>query len=222
MFASAKTRGLRLGANPAQWRNHLENELPRRKKLSRGHHAAMPFIDVPSFITSLLGQGGVAAQALKFAILTATRTSEVLNATWNEIDLSAGIWTIPATRMKAGKEHRVPLAARTIEVLYSAKGHNRDQPCFLFPGAKEGKALSNMAMAELLKRMEIGATVHGFRSAFRDWVAETTNFPHEVAEMALAHTIGNKAEAAYRRGDLLDKRRDLMEAWANYCTEASG
>ena len=155
----------------------------------------------------------MAALALEFVILTATRTSEVLGATWGEVDLDKAVWTIPAARMKAGKEHRVPLSPRAVEILESVRPLGKG--C-LFPADKGGK-LSTMAMAMLLRRMKLDCTVHGFRSGFRDWAAECTGYAHEVCEMALAHVIGNKAEAAYRRGDLFDKRRKLMEAWATYC-----
>ena len=155
----------------------------------------------------------MAALALEFVILTATRTSEVLGATWAEVDLAKAIWTIPAVRMKAGKEHRVPLSPRAVEILEAVRPLGKD--C-LFPADKGGK-LSTMAMAMLLRRMKLDCTVHGFRSGFRDWAAECTGYAHEVCEMALAHVIGNKSEAAYRRGDMFDKRRRLMADWATYC-----
>jgi integrase len=158
----------------------------------------------------------MAARALEFCILTATRTSETLNARWNEVDLAAKLWTIPAGRIKAGKEHRVPLSAPVLAILRQLAETRRGE--FVFPGGKAGKPLSNMALLALLKRMERGElTVHGFRSAFRDWAAERTHFPREVAEMALAHAIGDKVEAAYRRGDLFEKRRRLMDEWARFC-----
>ena len=216
VFASATTRGLRTGENPAQWRNHLENELPKRKKLSRGHHAALDFKDVPSFMATLSSQQGTAARALEAAILTGTRTSEILNASWDEIDFQANTWTIPAVRMKAAKEHRVPLAKRSMEILKAANDDSSGD--YVFKGAKSGKPLSNMAMAELLKRMGVDVTVHGFRSSFRDWISETTNYPNEVAEAALAHSIKNAVEASYRRGDLFQKRRELMIDWDIYCS----
>jgi integrase len=212
---AAKAKGLRSGDNPARWRGHLDQLLPRRQRLSRGHHAALPYTDLPAFMSDLRAREAVAARALEFVILTAARTSEVLDAKWNEIDLEGKVWTIPAQRMKAGREHRVPLSARAVEILGELeKLRNGDH---VFPANKPDKPLSSMAMAMLLRRMKAEITVHGFRSTFRDWASEATGFPHEVCEMALAHTIANKAEAAYRRGDLFEKRRKLMEAWARFC-----
>ena len=210
---AAKARGYREGENPARWRGHIAQILPARSRLTRGHHKAMPYDAVPAFVGAIRAREAMAALALEFVILTATRTSEVLGATWGEVDLAKAIWTIPAVRMKAGKEHRVPLSPRAVEILETVKPLGED--C-LFPADKGGK-LSTMAMAMLLRRMKLDCTVHGFRSGFRDWAAECTGFAHEVCEMALAHVIGNKSEAAYRRGDLFDKRRKLMEAWATYC-----
>ncbi|MFC3175413.1 tyrosine-type recombinase/integrase [Novosphingobium bradum] len=215
---AAKVQGLRSGENPARWRGHLDHLLPKRARHTRGNHAALPYADLPGFMADLRGRDAVAARALEFTILTAARSGEVLGATWGEIDLEAALWTIPAGRMKAGKEHRVPLSPRAMALVEIAKGlRTRAEPdAPVFPSAK-GKTLSGMAMAMLLRRMKLEAiTVHGFRSTFRDWAAERTGFSHEVCEMALAHVIGNKAEAAYRRGDLFDKRRKLMEAWAAY------
>ena len=217
---AAKAKGYRSGENPARWRGHLDQLLPKRQRLSRGHHAALAYEAMPKFMEDLRGRSAVAARALEFTILTATRTSEVLGAQWDEIDLGKKIWTIPAARMKGGREHRIPLSPRAIEIveaMYEPGGEGH-----VFPGPKPRKPLSTMAMAMLLRRMASNATVHGFRSTFRDWASETTGFPHEVCEMALAHTIGNKAEAAYRRGDLFDKRRKLMEAWASYCGKQVG
>lgn len=210
---SAKARGYREGENPARWRGHLAQILPARTRLSRGHHRAMPYEEVPAFVQSLRGREAVAALALEFTILTAARSGEVIGASWSEVDLEKAVWTIPADRMKAGKEHRVPLSPRAVEILKSLKPLGRK--C-LFPGIKGGK-LSAMAMMMLMRRMKVEATVHGFRSAFRDWAAECTGYAHEVAEMALAHTIENKVERAYRRGDLFEKRRRLMDDWATYC-----
>ena len=210
---AAKARGYREGENPARWRGHIAQILPARSRLTRGHHKAMPYDAVPAFVGAIRAREAMAALALEFVVLTATRTSEVLGATWGEVDLAKAIWTIPAARMKAGKEHRVPLSPRAVEILERVKPLGKD--C-LFPADKGGK-LSTMAMAMLLRRMKLDCTVHGFRSGFRDWAAECTGYAHEVCEMALAHVIGNKAEAAYRRGDLFDKRRKLMEAWATYC-----
>lgn len=210
---NAKARGYRQGENPARWRGHLAQILPARTRLSRGHHKALAYEDIPTFIRALHKREAVAALALEFAILTAARSGEVIGASWDEVDLAKATWTIPAARMKAAKEHRVPLSPRTVEILESLKPLGSD---WLFPGAAGGK-LSGMAMAMLMRRMNVDATVHGFRSGFRDWAAECTGYAHEVAEMALAHTIANKVERAYRRGDLLDKRRRLMGDWATFC-----
>jgi integrase len=218
--ARAKGHIPRNEANPARWRGHLDKLLPKAGKLSRGHHAAMAYDELPAFITGLREREALAALALELAILTAVRTKEVLQATRGEFDLERKIWTIPAERMKAARPHRVPLskpAAAIVQKLAEAKTGN-----FLFPGQKAGKPLSFMAMTMVLRRMKIeGATVHGFRSAFRDWAGNETHFPREVAEAALAHVIGDKAEQAYRRSDALEKRRALMEAWANYCEPVS-
>jgi integrase len=211
---SAKARGYRQGENPARWRGHLAQILPARAKLSRGHHKAMPYEDVPAFLTQLRARKAVAALALEFVILTAVRTGEAIGASWSEVDLDKSIWSIPASRMKAGKEHRVPLSPRAVAILESLQPIGSP---YLFPSSRGGK-LSGMAMAMLLRRMSVDVTVHGFRSSFRDWVAECTSVSHEVAEMALAHTIGSAVERAYRRGDLFDKRRQLMADWAAYCS----
>jgi integrase len=215
----ATARGYRQGDNPARWRGHLENLLPARAKVQRvEHHAALPYPEIGEFIEELRCQEGIAARALETAILTATRTGELIGARWSEIDLDAKLWTIPAERMKAGKEHRVPLSDTVVAILEKMQ-KVRLADDFVFPGGKAGKPLSNMAMAMLLRRLGRGdLTVHGFRSTFRDWAAECTNFPREVAEMALAHALSDKVEAAYRRGDLFEKRRRLMEAWAKHCS----
>lgn len=217
---AAKARGYREGENPARWRGHIAQILPPRSRLTRGHHKAMPYGAIPAFMAKLREREAMAALALEFVILTATRTSEVLGATWAEVDLDKAIWTVPASRMKAGKEHRIPLSPRAIEILEAVKPMKRDS---LFPADKGGK-LSTMAMSMLLRRMKVDCTVHGFRSGFRDWAAECTGYAHEVCEMALAHVIGNKSEAAYRRGDLFEKRRRLMTDWTSYCAkgDASG
>lgn len=216
----ATARGHREGENPARWRGHLENLLPQRSKVRRvEHHAALPYTEIGAFIAAVRNQDGVAARALEFTILTAARTNEVIGAKWDEVNLADRIWVIPAERMKAGKEHRVPLSDAALAILKAmAEIRSGD---FVFPGGKPGKPLSNMAMLKTLARMERGdLTVHGFRSTFRDWAAERTNFPAEVAEMALAHTVNDKVEAAYRRGDLFQKRRQLAEAWAKFCAMA--
>ena len=210
---AARARGYRQGENPARWRGHIAQILPARARLARGHHKAMTYQAIPEFFGKLREREAMAALALEFAILTAARTGEVLGAMWAEVDLDKAIWTIPADRMKAGKEHRVPLSPRAVEILAAVKPLDKN---WLFPAVKDG-ALSSMAMSMLLRRMKVDATVHGFRSGFRDWAAECTGYAHEVCEMALAHAIGNKAEAAYRRGDLFEKRRRLMVDWTAYC-----
>jgi hypothetical protein len=215
---AAKARGYREGENPARWRGHIAQILPTRSRLTRGHHKALPYDTVPSFIAALHQRKAVAALALEFTVLTAARTGEVIGAKWGEVDLEKEIWTIPASRMKAGKEHRVPLSSRAVEILKAVQELRKE---WLFPAARGG-ALSGMAMSMLLRRMQVDVTVHGFRSSFRDWCAESTGYAHEVAEMALAHTIDNKVERAYRRGDLFDKRRRLMDEWAAYCATGAG
>lgn len=213
----ATSRGYRTGDNPARLRGHLDNLLPAISKRRRvQHHPALPYTELGAFIASLRKQEGIAAKALEFTILTAARTGEVIGARREEFDLDAALWTIPAKRMKAEKEHRVPLSSRAVEIIRELeKTHKGD---FVFPGGKEGKPLSNMAMLELLKRMERDdLTVHGFRSTFRDWASERTNYPREVCEMALAHSVSDQVEAAYRRGDLFEKRRRLMAEWAKHC-----
>jgi integrase len=218
----AKVRGYRASDNPARWRGHLEKLLPARAKVRRvTHHAAMPYAELPGFLVSLREQEGVAARALEFTILTAARTGETIGARWGEIDLPGKPWIVPPGRMKAGKEHRVPLSGRALDILKEIRsGREASADAFLFPGGKPGKPLSNMAFLMLLRRMDrADLTAHGFRSSFRDWCAERTSFPAEVAEMALAHAVGDKVEAAYRRGDLFDKRRRLMDAWAEFCVK---
>jgi len=205
---------MRSGENPARWRGHLDAVLPRRQKLTRGHHKAMPFDEVPQFIDRLRGMEGVAPRALEFLILTAGRTGEVLGAKWDEIDLANRIWTVPATRMKAGREHRVPLTSRALAIL--ADLHVLRTSEYVFPGLKRGRPLSNMALEAVLRRVNVEATVHGFRSAFRDWAGERTHFPRELAEAALAHLVGDAVERAYRRGDALEKRRQLMSVWTDF------
>ena len=212
----ATVRGLRTGDNPARWRGHLESLLPSRAKLQTvEHHAALPYIEMAAFMVELRQQVGIAARALEFLILTAARTSEVIGARWDEFNEELKTWVIPAERMKAHREHRVPLSPRALKLIEEMRAIQTSE--FVFPGARAGKALSNMAMLMLLKRMHRGdLTTHGFRSTFRDWAAEQTNYPREVAEEALAHTLNNKVEAAYRRGDLFEKRRRLMMEWSKY------
>jgi integrase len=205
---------------------HLENLLSKpskakaaaRRENGRGeHHAALPYTEIGEFMAALREQKGIAARALEFAILTATRTGEVLGAKWSEIDLGERLWVIPAERMKAEKEHRIPLSAAAFAIVERMAATRSSE--FVFPGAKTGQALSNVAMLLQMRRMGRGeCTVHGFRSTFSDWCAERTAFPAEVRQMALAHAVGDKVEAAYRRGDLFEKRRQLAAAWAKFCS----
>lgn len=217
----ARVRGHRHGENPARLKGHIENALPKLSDMRKiEHHPALPYAKAGAFMADLRKQNGIAARALEFTVLTTVRTNEAIGAKWPEIDLEKALWSIPPERMKARKskavEHRVPLSKQALAVLKGLKKLSDD--AFVFPGASEGNPLSNMAMLEVLRRMGHGdISVHGFRSTFRDWASEQTAFPREVCEMALAHTIKNKAEAAYRRGDLLDKRAKLMSAWADYC-----
>jgi integrase len=214
----ATVRGYRTGDNPARWKGHLAEVLPSRGQIAKvEHHAALPWRELPTFMSELRTREGSAARALEFAILTAARTGEVIGALWSEIDFETATWVVPAGRMKGSREHRVPLSARAVELLQDLPREDGDEHVFL--GAQRGGGLSNMALAAVLKRMGRGQiTVHGFRSTFRDWAAETTNFPNHVVEMALAHVVGDRVEAAYRRGDLLTKRRQLAEAWTRFCT----
>jgi integrase len=211
----ATVRGYRTGDNPARWRGHLSEVLPARGQITKvRHHRALPYAELPSFMAQLAAREGIGARALEFTVLSAARTGEVIEARWSEIDLVAKVWTVPPDRMKGHREHRVPLSDRLIEIL---EGLPREAE-FLFPGGRKGAAISNMAMAETLKRMgRVDITVHGFRSTFRDWAAERTNYANHVVEMALAHVIGDKVEAAYRRGDLFAKRVRLMADWSHYC-----
>ena len=211
----ATARGYRTGENPARWKGHLENLLPARSKVAKvKHHAALPYPEIADFIVELRRQEGIAARALEFTILTVARTGEAIGARWAEIDEEAHLWTIPAERMKAEREHRVPLSDAALAILSTLPRRGE----FVFAGDQAGRPISNMAMTMLARRMGRSAlTVHGFRSSFSDWCAEQTNFPSEVREMALAHAVGDKVEAAYRRGDLFDKRRELAQAWARFC-----
>jgi integrase len=213
----ATAHGYRQGENPARWRGHLENLLPGKSKVRRvKHHTALPYAEIRDFIAQLKQQEGVAARALEFTILTAARTGEVIGARWSEINLAERLWTVPAERMKSEREHRVPLTDAALAILKQMQAIRHDD--FTFPSGWTRQPISNMAMAMTLRRMgRRDLTVHGFRSSFRDWVAERTDFPSEVAEMALAHAVGDKVEAAYRRGDLFRKRRQLMDAWAKFC-----
>ena len=213
---AAKAKGFRKTENPARWRGHLDHLLPKPLKLSRGHHAAMPYEELPAFMGELRQRQATAALALEFCILTAARSGEVLGCRWSEIDLDKKVWMVPAHRMKAGREHRVPLSGQVVAILRELA--EADARPFVFPGQARNKPLSNMAMDMMLRRMKRdAATVHGFRSSFRDWAGNVSNFPREITETALSHVIGDKAEQAYRRSDALEKRRKLMEAWATFC-----
>ncbi|MBF0416641.1 MAG: tyrosine-type recombinase/integrase [Magnetococcales bacterium] len=211
----ATVRQYRQGENPARWKGHLDHLLPARSKVTRvEHHAALPYRELPGFMLTLQEQDGVGALALQFTILTATRTSETLNAMWREIDMDTRTWTIPAERMKADKEHRVPLSDSAISILQRMRERRESE--FVFPGNRRGNPLSNMTMLMTLRRMGRGdLTAHGFRSTFRDWAAEQTSYPREVCEMALAHAVVG-VEGAYRRGDMFEKRRSLMETWGAF------
>jgi integrase len=212
----ARARGHCSGENPFRWRGHLDQTLPKRVRLTRGHHKAMPFAELPAFMPKLRAMPGMAPLALEFLILTTARSGEVLGARWDEIDLSAKVWTVPATRMKGGRQHRVPLSDRVLAILKELEQARASD--FIFPGLKLGAPLSNTALAVVLRRLQVDATVHGFRSSFRDWAGDCTPFARDVVEKALAHAIEDKTEAAYWRSDALDKRRPLMAAWDAYCT----
>lgn len=217
---AAKAKGLREGENPARWRGHLDQLLPAKGKVRKVvHHAALPYREVPALMTRLRGDTSISSSALQFLILTATRTGETLGARWDEIELSQRTWVIPGKRMKGGREHRVPLAPRAISILIEMQAIRQNE--YVFFGMKLGRPLSNMALLMLMRRTgHRDVTAHGFRSSFRDWAAEQTNFPREVAEAALAHAVPDAVEAAYRRGDFFEKRVRLMEAWSAYCARA--
>lgn len=225
---AAKVLGHRGGENPAAWRGNLEHVLPKQRRLTRGHMAALAYAKVPELMTELAASGAMSAKALEFLILNAARTVEVVGAKWREIDIEAKVWTVPAERMKgmvagtkAPKEHRKPLSDRSLEILRFVGFLGMSPDRFIFPGGKVDKGLSNMAMSEQLKRLGRGEyTVHGFRSSFRDWVGEETEYPRELAELALAHSVGSDVEQAYRRGDALERRRPIMVEWSNYLLEA--
>ncbi len=212
---AAAARKLRSSENPARWRGHLDSLLtaiPKRKRVK--HHAALSWPELPAFMVALRTRTGISARALEFTILTACRTGESVGACWNELDLDRAIWTIPANRMKAKREHRVALPFQAVQLLQGLPRIEGDD--WVFPGGRQHRPLSQMAMLELMRGMRPGLTVHGFRSTFRDWVGEATTFSPELAETALAHTIPNATEAAYRRGDALERRRALMQAWADF------
>jgi integrase len=218
VFDWAKSAGHRTGDNPA---NGVDQGLPKQQ-VATSHMAALPYSDVPGFIENLRASDAseTVRLAFEFLILTASRTNEVINARWDEVDLEKGVWTIPAARMKAKREHRVPLSAECIAILQRMKAVSSDTK-HIFPSRGSDTPLSNMAFLMTLRRMKLDVTAHGFRSSFRDWASERTNFPNEVCELALAHTVKNKVEAAYRRGDQLAKRRELMTAWAGFATNKS-
>lgn len=216
---AAKAQELRSGENPARWRGHLSAVLPDQKKV-RQHHAAMPFDDLPAFMAKLRGVKSLSAQALELIVLTAARSGEARGAKWAEIDLEARLWTIPAERMKANRPHRVPLTEAALAVLQPLSEARRGE--YVFPGPSASKHISEAALRKLLKRLAPEVTTHGFRSSFRDWVGERTSFPREVAEQSLAHIVGDETERAYRRGDALEKRRTLMDAWAQFCGAPAG
>lgn len=218
VLSATAALGHRSEVNPARWRGHLERLLTKPPKMVRGHHAAMPYEAVPAFIAKLAEARSISAHALHFAILTAARSGEVLGARWSEIDMEAAVWTVPAVRMKAKRIHRVPLAEPALAILRKmAEVRDGD---FVFPGQRPGSGLSVMALEMALRRLGETVTVHGFRSTFRDWIGEETTYPAELAEAALAHVIADKAVAAYRRGDALERRREMMCAWASYIEPA--
>lgn len=211
----ATTRGYRTGLNPARWKGHLDTLLPAARTVAlAGHHSALPVHQMSALMKALRQQPGMSAQALEFTILTAARSGETRGARWSEINLDTATWTIPADRMKAKKEHRVPLSKAALNILSALPCLDNETLVFASP---RGGMLSDMSLTAVLRRMNINAVPHGFRSTFRDWCAEHTNYPREAAEMALAHAIGDKVEAAYRRGDLFEKRRQLMREWAEFC-----
>ena len=219
----ATAHSYRQGDNPARWRGHLDKLLPKPSVVATvQHQRALPFTDAPELAAAMLAMDTPAARALLITLYNATRTGETLGATWDEFDLEAGLWIIPATRMKAGKEHRIPLSAVSVEVLRRQEVGRRDQ--WVFPGQKRGRPLSYMAMTSVLKRTGWldRTTVHGLRSTFRDWIAERTNYPERLAEVALAHQLTDKVQKAYFRSDLMEKRRDMMQAWAQYLTAKPG
>jgi integrase len=212
----AKVRKLREGENPASWRGNLAHVLPKRQILTRGHHRALPYTEIPEFIKTVRARNDMSAIALEITILTALRTSELINGEWSEIDFDKELWTIPAARTKAKRAHRIPLTPRIIQLL--SQLHERKFNKFIFPSGKADSSLSGNAMEMLLRRLDAkNTTVHGMRSSFRDWAGDETEAQREVIEAALGHVIGDKAEAAYRRGDAMAKRRALMIAWEEYC-----
>ncbi|MEM1149949.1 MAG: site-specific integrase, partial [Pseudomonadota bacterium] len=224
VLAWASARGLRSGENPARWRGHLDTLLPARAKVAKvTHHKAVPWRALPALMERIATAKGVGARALHFTILTAARSGEVREMRWGEVDLQAGLWVVPAQRMKAGREHRVPLSDAALAVLAAVRplqmrsgGRAPVAEALVFPGSR-GKALSDMTLTAVFKRLGVEATVHGTaRSSFKDWCAEATGYPNEVSEMALAHTVSSAVERAYRRGDMVERRRRLMADWARF------
>ncbi len=216
---AAKAKGHRTGDNPPRWRGNLRDLLPKRRNVV-AHHEAVPYAEVPGYMAKLRALKGVGCAALEFAVLTAARPGEVLGAKWSEIDLKSQIWTVPAVRMKGGREHRVPLSPRCVTILrHMAKARVSD---FVFPGERADRPVSGNTLRVILRRLGADATVHGFRSTFRDWCGDRTTYPREVAEAALAHLTGDAVERTYRRGDAFDKRCELMRTWANYCEPKAG
>ncbi|MSP81882.1 MAG: site-specific integrase [Alphaproteobacteria bacterium] len=216
----ATIQGLRGGANPAAWKNHLDHLLPARGKVRAVEHfAALDYAMVPEFMATLARREGLAALALRFVVLTACRTGEALGARWSEIDLGAKAWTVPGARMKASKMHRVPLVPETMKLLEAVAEYRESEAPegFLFPGSGRSRSLSNMSLLMLLRRMDVPVTSHGFRASFKTWASEKTNFPNEIIEASLAHAVGNRVEQAYQRSDVLDRRRRLMGDWASFC-----
>jgi integrase len=210
----AIVHGYHPGANPALWRGHLDKLLPKPTRVHKvRHHPAMPYSELPAFMGELGSNNAMSALALRFAILSAARTGEVIGADWSEINLDDAIWIVPEDRMKAGIEHRIPLSSQAVDILKETPNRRG----WVFESANPGKPISQQAMLMLLRRKRPGLTVHGFRSSFRDWCGEQTNYPRELAESALAHRLKDKAEAAYQRGDMLERRRELMQAWADFC-----
>ncbi|MBN8551636.1 MAG: tyrosine-type recombinase/integrase [Caulobacterales bacterium] len=215
---AAKAQGWRSGENPARWNGHLDHLLARTPRLQRGHHKAMAYADIPALMKNLAGRDATAAKALMYLILTAGRSGEIREADWSEIDFKAKVWTIPGSRMKAGHEHRVPLSDQAVAILHALQPATDTEAGLIFPGQKLGRPLSDMAFKQLLARLAVkDCTPHGFRSAFRDWAGDQTNYPRELAEQALAHRIGDQAEQAYRRSDALERRRAMMAEWGRHC-----
>lgn len=211
----ARARGDRTGENPARWKGHLDRLLPAKRRVRKvQNHPALPFSDLPAFVADLRLRDELSARALELTVLTAARTGEIIGARWSEFDIDTGVWTIPAERMKGKREHRVPLCPRALELLKALPREGE----YVFPGGRVGKPVSNSALLKLMRGMRPGFVPHGLRSTFRDWAAERTNHPSEVVEMALAHAVANKVEAAYRRGDLFEKRRALMNDWCSYAS----